>query len=58
MAYFLVWRARQSHDYWFKSNFPDWGTEAFWIKVIEDFRVQRDVIAGSLGSTDNTNTWS
>ena len=58
MVYFLVWRARQSHDYWFRSNFPDWGTEAFWIKEIEDLRVQRDVIAKSLGTTSEINTWS
>ncbi len=50
MVYFLVWRARQSSDYWFKANFPDWGTDAFWIKEIEDMKVQRDVIHESLGN--------
>lgn len=48
MVYFLVWRARQSADYWFKSNFPDWGTEAFWIKEVEDFKVQKEIIEESL----------
>ena len=50
MVYFLVWRARQSNDYWFKQNFPDWGTEAFWIKEVEDLKVQRDVVHEALGS--------
>ena len=57
MVYFLVWRARQRHDYWFRSNFPDWGTEAFWIKEVEDLRVQRDVIRDYLDEFD-TKTWS
>ena len=48
MVYFLVWRARQRNDYWFKHNFPDWGTEAFWIKEVEDMKVQRDVIREAL----------
>ena len=48
MVYFLVWRARQSGDYWFRNNYPDWGTEAFWIKEIEDLKVQRDVINEAL----------
>ena len=47
MVYFLVWRSRQSNDYWFKQHFPDWGTEAFWIKEIEDFKVQREIIEES-----------
>ena len=44
MVYFLVWRARQRYDYWFTSHFPDWGTEAFWIKEVEDFKTQKDII--------------
>ena len=40
MIYFLVWRARQRNDYWFKGSFPDWGTEAFWIKETEDLKEQ------------------
>ena len=48
IVYFLVWRARQRNDYWFRSNFPDWGTEAFWIKEVEDIKVQRDIISEAL----------
>jgi len=46
MIYFLAWRARQRGDFWFRGSFPDWGTEAFWIKETEDLRVQAAVIAG------------
>ena len=48
IVYFLVWRARQSGDYWFRIHFPDWGTEAFWIKEVEDIKVQRDIISEAL----------
>ena len=44
MVYFLVWRARQRHDFWFRKNYPDWGNEAFWIKEVEDLRIQQNVI--------------
>ena len=48
MIYFLVWRARQRNDYWFRASFPEWGSEAFWIKETEDLRVQAEVIAEQL----------
>jgi Ser/Thr protein kinase RdoA (MazF antagonist) len=48
MIYFLAWRARQRDDYWFRGSFPDWGTEAFWIKETEDLRVQAAVIEEAL----------
>ena len=57
MVYFLVWRARQRHDFWFNSNFPDWGTEAFWIKEVEDLRVQKNVIRDFLDEFAE-NQWS
>jgi len=47
MIYFLVWRARQRNDYWFRGNFPDWGTEAFWIKETEDLKEQAALIRAS-----------
>ncbi len=53
MVYFLVWRARQSDDYWFKSNYPDWGSEAFWIKEVEDMKVQRDIIREALDDDES-----
>jgi Ser/Thr protein kinase RdoA (MazF antagonist) len=48
MIYFLAWRARQRGDFWFRGSFPDWGTEAFWIKETEDLRVQAAVIGKAL----------
>ena len=48
MIYFLAWRARQRDDFWFRGSFPDWGTEAFWIKETEDLRVQAAVIGKAL----------
>lgn len=40
MVYFLTWQARQRHDYWFQSHYPGWGTQAFWVKELEDLRMQ------------------
>jgi Ser/Thr protein kinase RdoA (MazF antagonist) len=48
MIYFLAWRARQRDDYWFRESVPDWGTEAFWIKELEDLRQQAGVVHRSL----------
>jgi Ser/Thr protein kinase RdoA (MazF antagonist) len=48
MIYFLAWRARQRNDYWFRGSFPDWGTEAFWIKETEDLRDQAAMVRASL----------
>jgi Ser/Thr protein kinase RdoA (MazF antagonist) len=48
IVYFLAWRARQRNDFWFRKSFPDWGTEAFWIKETEDLRTQADVIRKNL----------
>jgi Ser/Thr protein kinase RdoA (MazF antagonist) len=48
MIYFLAWRARQRNDYWFREHFPQWGTEAFWIKETEDLREQAEVVRDAL----------
>jgi Ser/Thr protein kinase RdoA (MazF antagonist) len=48
MVYFLAWRARQRNDYWFRDHFPQWGTEAFWIKETEDLREQVTVLRDTL----------
>jgi Ser/Thr protein kinase RdoA (MazF antagonist) len=48
MIYFLVWRARQRNDYWFRGSFPDWGTQAFWIKETEDLKEQAAMVRASL----------
>jgi len=46
MLHFLAWRASQRNDGWFAREFPDWGTKAFWIRELEDFREQAAQIAG------------
>jgi len=40
MVYYLAWCARQRFDARFLNSFPGWGSKAFWIKEIEDFREQ------------------
>jgi len=50
MIYFLVWRARQRNDYWFRESFPAWGSAAFWIKETEDLQMQAEVISRQLES--------
>jgi len=44
MLYFLAWSAGQRDDLRFRDSHPGWGTEAFWIKEIEDIRTQMKVI--------------
>jgi len=44
IIYYLAWCARQAHDYDFRSNHPDWGTENFWQKEILDLNHQHQVI--------------
>ncbi|RPJ07658.1 MAG: serine/threonine protein kinase [Spirochaetaceae bacterium] len=44
MVYFLLWCARQKNDFDFSRHFPAWGTRAFWIKEIEDFKYQISII--------------
>jgi Ser/Thr protein kinase RdoA (MazF antagonist) len=51
LLYFLAWRARQRQDRWFRTSFPDWGGEAFWIKEVEDLRVQTEVVGAWLESS-------
>ena len=40
LIHFLAWRSLQRDDAWFKRDFPDWGTRAFWIRELEDLREQ------------------
>ena len=44
MLYYLAWSARQRDDHRFRESNPGWGTEAFWIREIEDLRDQLDAI--------------
>lgn len=45
MLHFLAWRSLQRNDQWFKRDYPDWGSRAFWISELEDFRDQARAIA-------------
>jgi Ser/Thr protein kinase RdoA (MazF antagonist) len=40
MVYFLGWCSRQMNDAQFKKHFPDWGSDQFWQKEINDLREQ------------------
>lgn len=44
MIYFLAWLARQSGDYQFKRNFPEWGSDQFWKNEITDLYKQLQAI--------------
>jgi Ser/Thr protein kinase RdoA (MazF antagonist) len=44
MIYFLAWCSRQSDDFQFRKNFPDWGSDSFWQKEINDLREQMGFI--------------
>ena len=48
IIHFLAWVAMQREDRAFRQNHPDWGTEAFWIKEIEDLRYQQTMIRETL----------
>ena len=44
IIYFLAWCSRQADDFQFKKNFPDWGSQNFWKKEINDLRRQLHTI--------------
>lgn len=44
ILYFLDWCSRQYHDPKFRTNFADWGTDAFWAGEVSDLRRQVNVI--------------
>ena len=48
IIYFLAWCSRQSNDFKFQNNFPDWGSDGFWQKEIADLGRQLRVIEGAL----------
>ena len=49
MIYYLAWQSRQRDDRRFRESMPEWGSEAFWIKEIEDVKTQYHVIEDELG---------
>ncbi len=48
MVHFLGWQARQRHDRDFQQRFPWWGTREFWVRELEDLRVQATVLHDDL----------
>ncbi len=50
LLYFLAWVSRQIKDPSFHRNFPNWGTDAFWSKEINDLRQQLNIIKVHLGN--------
>jgi len=44
IIYFLSWCARQSADFRFQHNFPNWGNDAFWRTEIADIQHQLNII--------------
>lgn len=48
MIYFLAWCSRQIDDFVFKRNFPDWGSDPFWQREINDLREQLGFVMEAL----------
>ena len=44
IIYFLAWCSRQIDDYKFRSEYPDWGSDAFWKREIDELTHQLQVI--------------
>lgn len=44
MIHFVSWTARQRGDRDFDRHFPDWGSRSWWVKELEDLRMQAAVI--------------
>ncbi len=49
IIYFLAWCARQVHDYKFRQDHPQWGSDVFWRNEIRDLWMQHELI-GTSGS--------
>jgi Ser/Thr protein kinase RdoA (MazF antagonist) len=44
IIYFLAWCSRQTNDYKFRTLYPEWGSDAFWQREINDLSIQLQVI--------------
>jgi len=44
IIYFLAWCSRQVNDFKFRSDYPDWGSDAFWQREVVDLTSQLEVI--------------
>lgn len=49
IIYFLAWCSRQADDFQFQKNFPDWGSQNFWKKEVNDLRRQLQAILEHIG---------
>lgn len=50
IIYYLTWCAQQKDDFKFQQNYPEWGSDAFWLKEIEDLETQLTIIKKQKGS--------
>lgn len=48
MIYFVSWCGMQRDDYQFRAKFPEWGTERFWAREVQDLREQYSYIMEAL----------
>jgi len=48
IIYFLAWCSRQVNDFKFRSMHPEWGTDAFWQREINDLYHQLQIIKDHL----------
>jgi Ser/Thr protein kinase RdoA (MazF antagonist) len=48
MIYFLAWCSRQVDDYQFQRHFPNWGSDTFWQKEINDLSEQLGFVEEAL----------
>ena len=48
MIYFTAWSAMQREDFQFQNKFPDWGTDSFWGREVNDLKIQYSNIMESL----------
>lgn len=44
IIYYLAWCSRQINDFKFRSTYPEWGTDAFWQREINDLSNQLQII--------------
>ncbi len=48
IIYFTAWCSMQRSDYQFQTKFPDWGSDRFWGKEVEDLHEQYGYITGEI----------
>jgi Ser/Thr protein kinase RdoA (MazF antagonist) len=44
IIYYLAWCSRQTNDFKFRATYPEWGTDAFWMKEVNDLTSQLQII--------------